>query len=682
MGGRIGRHAAIYGSGSLLTLAFGFVNVAVFTRLLPAGEFGRLALFLTFSALLTVIYNAGSLQGSFRWVFGSTGEEEVQDDAPRTAARDKRRALGSALVLTLLIAVGGTSVLVLLAPETSYVVTGTREESGLVIWAAVSGGLGAVWRLASNVLRLERRPTAYVLVASTRPVFALALAIPLVATGGGAKGALAGVALGTALSVAVTLVTVRRNFRFAFSLTDVMSIFRLGGVWVPTIIALWAMHNADVLLLSKYASDADVGMYRVAARIGAVMSYLVSAFLMAWGPLSVDPISAAVDKEQGLKQASATLTTYFALASTAVLLALAVSADVLVRIAPPGYADAAPLIPLIGAGFVVYGLFVIVYRTATLPRKQLTFIGLTVVSALVFLVVALVLIPAWGSYGAAVAVMVAPAVGTAVILALSQRGADPVPFEYGRVFAGLALAAVCLLIAKLGAGLSGAWAPLMEVLACCLFPALLVATGVVPRRHLRSLQAIVVSTLGWRQPESGMARGLDDVAPAHRELVEMLLRGRPPAKVAISLGRTESRVLADFVSTIREVAGVGPVRPYDDRIGAYLLSKAPAADKNEMARKLWTADVDPLELDSLTVTLRGLASDRRWSGARQRTALDRLRALPRARVFTTGSLRPKSGWRAWWAGVRMCRDYFRRERTRGPVGAWVEALRFGWRWRH
>jgi O-antigen/teichoic acid export membrane protein len=616
MGGRIGRHAAIYGSGSLLTLAFGFVNVAVLTRFLDTGEYGELAVCLVYAALLTVLYNAGSLQGSFSWVFGSTGEEELEAGRAPTGARDKRRALGSALTLTAVIAALGTALNINLADEISDLVLGV-EDHAAILWAAISGGLGSLWRLASNVLRLERRPAAYVWLAATRPVLVLAVSIPLVATGGGVAGAMAGVAIATAGSLLVTLVAVRRSFRFAFTREDAANIFRLGGPWVPTVVALWVMHQADVFLLSQFASDSDVGVYRVAARVGAVMSYLVSAFLMAWGPLSADPIAAAVEREQGKRQAGATLTTYFALASLAGILGLAVFSHVLVRIAPPAYEDAAPLIPLIGLGFVCYGAFVVVYRTAGIPNGRRVYIGTTIFSAAILILSAVVLIPPWGPYGAAAAVCLGPAAGMAALFVVARRRDHPPPLQAARIAGGFGLAIACFLMAKAGTLLGPPFGPALEVLAWIAYPVLLVLTGVIPRDHLPRLAAIARSAMLGGGPETAIAREVDSLDDDEREPLDLVLRGDSPDDAARALGKSEPELLEDLVHALRKVGGVGEPCPADARIGAYLVSTAGGAERDAMARALWTSDVDPLELDSLTVILRALTREHRRSERRR-----------------------------------------------------------------
>ncbi len=78
------------------------------------------------------------------------------------------------------------------------------------------------------------------------------------------------------------------------------------------------------------------------------------------------------------------LFTYFILFGLAVLLFLAIAADVLVQIAPPAYADASPLIPLMAAGFLVHGVLVATNRSAAIPRKRSRYVLAAILSLVSF----------------------------------------------------------------------------------------------------------------------------------------------------------------------------------------------------------------------------------------------------------------------------------------------------------
>jgi len=390
---------------------------------------------------------------------------------------------------------------------------------------------------------------------------------------------------------------------------------------------MWTINNADVLLLSRYVPDPDVGLYRVASRVGVVVSYAVSAFMMAWGPLSRTPLHAAVEKERGWASAGSTLATYFTLGVVALVLALATSADALVRIAPPAYSGAASLIPLIGAGFGVHGLYVVIYRLARFPRKRLAYILLTVASAIVFLLAALVLIPALGSDGAALSVIVGPSVGVAGMLLLSQKGPSPVPFQYGRVLTGTAAAAICFMASKLvGLGLEDAAAP-ADAAALAAFAVLLVALGVIPRQHVRALISVARSLLPKRAEHGQLAHRLAQLSPERYTVVRLAAHERrSPSEMAEIVGVERDVAAARLVDALRELAGIDTTSEVDPRVADYLLSHQPVAERDAFARRLWSDGADPIEMDALQLTLERLRRVRGsvWNGAPARRARARL----------------------------------------------------------
>ncbi|MBA2256210.1 MAG: hypothetical protein H0W05_03260, partial [Thermoleophilaceae bacterium] len=128
-GARVGRHTGIYGAGQAGSLLFGLATLAVLTRFLDPTAFGQYALYYFFAGLLSLLYTLGWVRGSLLWVFGGGGgdddDDDDEDDSGRavTSAEDKRRALGSAIVLVALIALLGTLVVAALAGPLAELLT-------------------------------------------------------------------------------------------------------------------------------------------------------------------------------------------------------------------------------------------------------------------------------------------------------------------------------------------------------------------------------------------------------------------------------------------------------------------------------------------------------------------------------------------------------------------------------
>jgi O-antigen/teichoic acid export membrane protein len=624
LGIRVSRDMGIYVIGAVVSFLLALISIIVITRFLSPAEFGELALLLVFAAFLTVFYNVGTLQGTFRWVFGSAGEEEVEDDAQASAVGTKRRALGTGLVTTAAIATVGTAVIVALAPWLAEMMLGDSDGSDLIIFAAASGATGAIWRLLSNILRLERKPRSYVVLNSVRPLLVVGIVIPLVASGGGVEGAILGTALGGILSVLIGLVVTRRNFVLALDRNDLRMILRSGLLYVPIVISIWIAQNVDIYTLSWFASDDQVGLYRLANRVGAFLDYFSAALFMAWTPIRRTSTFAGAVAERGQEVLGGKLLTYFALAGFALVLLMTVAADTLVRIAPPEYAAAAPLIPLMGAAFLSYGFFVAVYRLTSFPRKIVIYVSAAITSAAVFLVAALLLVPWLGTYGAGLSVIIGFLTGTAGLAYFSQRGPKPLQIEYGRIALALVLGGVCFGIARGLGPLAGSWQPVVEAVAFLLYPIGLIVFGVVTSEDRQAIMRVAGGVLPKRVPPPRIERRVRHLRPVAVSALEgVVVRRWPVSKIADQLGAHVEETGAQLVWLLRWLArdgsGASQRTEQDQRIAEYLFSELPIAERDGLARTLWSEGVDPSDLHHLERAIEDLRRlpKRVWAEAKQ-----------------------------------------------------------------
>jgi O-antigen/teichoic acid export membrane protein len=618
---RLGRHTAIYTAGFGTTLALSLVSVAVTTRYLSPAEFGKLGVLLIFAALLTVLYNLGSLQGAFQLVYGSSGEEDVPDADTAAVAIDKRRALGTALALTLLIAGAGTALVASFAPTLAELFTGSARDADAVLLAAGSGALGSVWRLVSNVPRLERRPVRFALLSNLRPLLVIAGVIPLVAGGWGVDGVLLATLAGTLLASLAGIVLCRQSFWPAFKAADARAMVRFGTPFIPVIVSFWVIQNVDLYVLARFASDHDLGLYRLASRIGNLASYLVSAFLMAWTPLQRTSLFAAANHERSGGAMRSLMATYFVIIGLGALVTLVAASDLLIQIAGPGYSDAAPLIPLLGLGFLTYGAFVVTQRVVRYPRRRQAYPRIALLCAALFLAAAFALTPVLGSYGAALSPVIGFGAGTAVLVALSQLGPTPVPFHWRRLSAAVATAAACLCASVLAARDAGDLRPLVQLTIVLAYPSSLVISGVIPRTHVRALVKAARDLLRGSSVTGGPGAALDSLSRDDHGLVTALLRERrAPALLAGELRVSVPEVLRRLTSVLRSMAGLSHDSEHDEQIGAYLVMNATAAERDAVARSLWAAGVEPIEIDALETAAAELrrAPARYWKRAAAR----------------------------------------------------------------
>jgi O-antigen/teichoic acid export membrane protein len=627
-GGRLTRHTIIYIVGLLAVAPFSLVSVAVLTRLLLPAQYGELGVLFVFAGFLTVFYNTGSLHGTFMLVYGaSEGEgDDVGAEAKITSA--PRRALGTGVVLTLMIVTLGTAVCFAFSTELSQALLHHRpggyhrEGASLVRWAAVSAAAGSLWRLTVNVFRMERRPGRFALFNATRPLFVIAGVVPLVVLGFGTKGALAGTALGTLGATAVCVGMARRSYALAFSPADVKRIVSLGSMVVVPVLCLYVVHSSDIILLSHFASTHELGIYRVASRFAVIPSYFASALLMTWAPLEHGVLFRATYKHVGEQRVRGTMLSYYLLVSVTIVVLLDVFANVLVLLAGREYRAAAPLIPLIGVAFVCYGLYIMLVRTVRVKQRMRWYSLGAVLAVALQWGLSPITIPWLGAYGAPLAVIVGLLAACAMWVALARREKASFGIQM-RPLAGLAAAtAIAACVQAVGLALWPSGRPAVLVLVLASYLIVLLAFRVIPKTHFRPLARLTRAALHSELGSKSQATGLARLDPAQRTVLASIERdGIGTAALAVQLGRSEQDIAIEYVLALRDLIGAprAPAGAHElyPRIARYLLSSEPEAQRDLVGHQLMEQGADSLELIELDAAARRLRTltDQEWTPA-------------------------------------------------------------------
>jgi O-antigen/teichoic acid export membrane protein len=612
VGGRVTRHTLIYVVGMLAVGPFSVISVIVLTRLLIPAQYGELAVLFLFAGYATTLYNTGSLHGTFMLAYGVSEGEGDDIDTSGPLASAPRRALGTGVVLTLLIVTAGTLVCFAIAPTLSQLMLHRRSGAALVRWAATSAAAGSLWRLTINVFRMERKPGRFAVFNATRPLFVVAGVIPLVALGFGIEGALAGTALGTLAATAACVAMARNSYALAFSWSDAKEIVRRGGKVVIPVLCLYGIHNGDIALLSRFASTHALGVYRVASRFASVPSYFASSFLMAWGPLEHGVLFQATYRHVGEERVRGSFLTYYLLVALTIVVLLDVFAGALVLLAGPAYRSAAPLIPLIGLGFVCYGLYIVLVRMVKVEHRMFWYALGTILAGAIDIGVSLVTIPWLGPYGAPIATitgMLFACLMWTVVVTRFMGGTFV--FEAQPLTRLAAAAAAAGTVQWVGLSLWPAGRPLVLVLVLVVYLTTVAVLGVIPRRHIRLLSHLARAAgregMGGQDPTLGLTR-LD---AKQRSLLAALERDWVPTVVlAERLGRPHENVCREYVTVLRDLIGArpGPVElaELDVRLAGYLLSRQPEAQRDLIGHELIADGADGLELMELDEAARRL----------------------------------------------------------------------------
>jgi hypothetical protein len=292
------------------------------------------------------------------------------------------------------------------------------------------------------------------------------------------------------------------------------------------------------------------------------------------------------------------------------MLATTVLATAMVRIAPESYSDAAPLIPLIAGGLVAPTIYRMINKSVKYADKRIPFIVGAVVAMLLFIGLALLLIPELGVEGAPLAMIGAFIPPSLYVFYRSQRGRSPIRMPWRPMFLATLLAvAVALAHSQLDPG-GVVLQVIAGLLAIALWIVLCLLTGAVPQAHRAPLLAMV---RGLRPGGSGggfqPVAGLEALTPRERRaLRRAIVRGLPPEEAANPVldgegnGDRAERASVALVKLLRRTAAEGGVpglpgdyartgnrprdRARDAQIGAFLFAPGPIAERDQIGKRL------------------------------------------------------------------------------------------------
>jgi O-antigen/teichoic acid export membrane protein len=622
LGRQLGRHTAIYLAGTAGALPIFLVNAVVLTHFLVPAVYGHLGVLTVTASLMSVVENLVTLPGTFAYAYrttgGGDGDDELDDDADldeeefRVRGPDPRRVVATGFATMGLAIVAISAAPILFAGTVADWLIGDSRAGSAIIWMVAAAAAGALWRMVGKFPRIERRPMLYAGMHIGRALLVLGVTGALVASGNGITGALAGLTLGTLLPALAGLVIFRGAFTPALSGSDLRGIYRIGRRSVVMHLAMMVTVTADILLLSRVVSAADVGLYRLATRFGGIAGYLSSAFMLAWAPLRRTSVyRAALDV--GAEQTKSRIVTYYVLACLTLIVVLGVAADGLVQLAPPAYEDAAPLVPIIGLAAVARGGLRVLNRTARFRRRRRWYQGTVIGGAVLAVLLNLLLIPLLGSYGAALSVLLTPLLGCAVLAIKARRSPTPVPFETRRITIVVLLAALSLLIAWRGDVWTNLPPPLFDLLALACFAIGVVVFGALPRGELRPLGSVLRSALPGRR-KAATVRRLAALPTADRHLLTLLLHHRWAAeRIGEALDIPAETVQRRAVAALRRAGGVAGSTAHDAELAAFLFSDKWLGERDAIARALWEhSDVVALHRLELVVEDVRKLPERRW----------------------------------------------------------------------
>lgn len=412
------KHAGIYGLGSVGIRVAGLLLVPLYTYNLAPAQYGVIE-YLDLTALaIGMLFSLGLGNAIYRFYY-------LVPEGP-----ERKRVVSTALFPVLIVSFTIAVALFLAAPWLARDIFHDSRFAHYLRILFVGFGFNMVAEFGMTYLAVLLRSALFSTITVVKFVVGALLNILfLVVLHWGVEGILVSNLITNVVLGAILLAYVIRETGFGFNAGLLRRMVAYGYPLVLVQVSLFGINFADRFFLQASAGFKQVGIYALGYKFGIMLNTLVVAsFFQVWNAkafeVAADPDAPAF---------YARVFRYFTIGLIAAGLGMSlVIRDLIGLVAPPSYAEAARLVPLIVVAYVLNGIGSYFELGLKLTNRTPLLGGIFAGTCALCLGLYAILIPRYGMFGAVLATVCAFAVKTVWVYVMARR-AYPIPFEFRRL---------------------------------------------------------------------------------------------------------------------------------------------------------------------------------------------------------------------------------------------------------
>jgi len=402
--GRVLRHSTLYAFGNIAGRAVAFLAIPVYSRFLSPAEYGLIELVELSTQTVAIAFGLQAVGAALARLFHDQASEAARNSVVSTAL------IGTAVLSASVTAAG-----VVGAGAISRAVFHTDAWATLLQAAFVAMCFASVVEVALVYERMRDNARFYLAYSLVTLGLNLGLNILFIGSlGAGVWGFVSSKLVVSVAGAGFLLWRLRRDVGWHWCGVYVPEFLRFGAPLVVSGLSYFAVHFSDRFFLTAAVSLAELGRYALAYRFALMVNALVGdSFAKSW-----DVSLYRHTNEAGWREQFAQVFAYFALALCTTGLAIAVfSPELLSVMVPASFMPPALLLPVLVLRDVAD-----FFRSLLLINKRAAWVGkIALAAAAVNLAMNMLLIPAYGIFGAALATLLTWAAYLAVCWAVADR---------------------------------------------------------------------------------------------------------------------------------------------------------------------------------------------------------------------------------------------------------------------
>ena len=406
---QLGQDTLIYGIGGILAKSVSFFLLPIYTRIFTPADYGTIEMLTVISSFLSAILVMGmdSAQSMYFFKFKKNGK--IAQAKIVSAILQWRLLWGICIVL----------LATLIAPILNALFFQGKLSLEYFAIAFVGALFTQIMKQSAEVMRLLYRPWGFISITLSQSILSAVLILSFVIL---LDQGILGFFLGTGIaSVAMAIIgwfRIRDYWQFKeihFNLW--LQLIRFGAPLMPAGMAIYFISTADRWFIQHYHGSESLGVYAIGAKFVILLTLVVETFRKAWWPIAMD----SMHGKDGPDTFRTIARLYMGLGTSGIVLLTAFSPFLVRWLTAPAFHHAWPIIGVLAWQAVFYGFFLI--ATAGIWKTEKMYLNLYLMGGAVIISLFLnwVLVPVYGSMGAAISTSLTYFLLLVVSMILSEK---------------------------------------------------------------------------------------------------------------------------------------------------------------------------------------------------------------------------------------------------------------------
>lgn len=384
-------NASIYLLGNIAQKIVPFVLIPVYTRTMSQAEYGLLSLTLAMLVASTTLVGLGIDAAVTRLYYDEKDSKGLW------------RYLYSSFLLRIFSSFTTSAVFCLiLFLGWGFLIKDDVSPLPYVLLIASASAFDVIIYFQQALLRAQRKPLAFVSVRLAQLVIQAGISLVLVVVfKWGTAGPLTGYLIGSALVAGFSTIRFFRSVPAGtgFCWDDVRRNLSYGLPTIPQKVGNWINNLSDRVILAKYVSLSDIGIYQLGYAGGQLISFIIVSINNAYVPHYYEMKGNGGDHNKTIiAMDSAIIALLGVLTVTGVLFA----PEAIAIMAPPSFKVAAQIMPIIVISYYLNGVYTQFLKEFFHKKKTGLASAVVTIPALASIPLNLLAIPLYGIQGAAV----------------------------------------------------------------------------------------------------------------------------------------------------------------------------------------------------------------------------------------------------------------------------------------